>query len=304
MDVTQTPATDLLRHSDLWRAYRLSVRLLDRSATPYDYLKAVEDHLEHGYTYSEAPPPASRTLDGFLFDSRAGWCQQFSGSMALLLRLGGIPARVATGFAPGSYDRAAGQYVVRDVDAHSWVEAWFPGIGWVTFDPTPSAAPPRSQALLSAPSAARGSVRDIGTTQISTVPVPPRRPGRAIPWLALLAAVGALAVAGSRLRGRGARRARRTAGPLGELQRALADLGEPLSPRTTLAALETRLATRPEAARYVATLRAERFTAAGTAPTAAQRRGLRRALGRGRGPLGRWRAWRAVPPRLPHRDLH
>ena len=61
--------------------------------------------------------------------------------MALLLRMGGIPARVAVGFTTGTYDTATHQYVVSDIDAHAWVEAWFPHYGWVRFDPTPAAAP-------------------------------------------------------------------------------------------------------------------------------------------------------------------
>ena len=81
--------------------------------------------------------------------------------MALLLRMGGIPARVATGFTSGSYDRKAKEYVVRDLDAHSWVEAWFPDYGWVTFDPTPSAAPPRSQSS-DRGTAAIGDAPDLG----------------------------------------------------------------------------------------------------------------------------------------------
>ena len=63
--------------------------------------------------------------------------------MALLLRMGGIPARVATGFTTGTYDQATKRWFVTDVDAHAWVEAWFPHYGWVTFDPTPAAAPAR-----------------------------------------------------------------------------------------------------------------------------------------------------------------
>ena len=65
--------------------------------------------------------------------------------MALLLRMGGVPARVSTGFTSGSLDAKTREYVVRDLDAHSWVEVWYAGIGWVTFDPTPADAPPRSQ---------------------------------------------------------------------------------------------------------------------------------------------------------------
>ncbi len=65
--------------------------------------------------------------------------------MALMLRMAGIPARVASGFSPGSYNKDSGEYRVRDLDAHSWVEVYFTGIGWVPFDPTPSAAPAESQ---------------------------------------------------------------------------------------------------------------------------------------------------------------
>ena len=95
---------------------------------------------------AESHPLTSPTLDTFLFGNKLGYCQQFSGAMALLLRMGGVPARVASGFAPGSYDRKRKEYVVRDLDAHSWVEAYFPGYGWVPFDPTPAIAPARSQA--------------------------------------------------------------------------------------------------------------------------------------------------------------
>src|SRR6185503_16623675 len=68
-----------------------------------------------------------------------------SGAMALLLRMAGIPARVSTGFTSGSLDAKTREFVVRDLDAHSWVEVWYHEIGWVTFDPTPASAPPRSQ---------------------------------------------------------------------------------------------------------------------------------------------------------------
>ncbi len=106
-------------------------------------MTAVEDYLGKGFTYSETPPAGSRTLDGFLFDTKQGFCQQFSGAEALLLRMGGIPARVSTGFTSGAFDNKAKEWVVRDLDAHSWVEVWFPGYGWVTRDPTPAASPSR-----------------------------------------------------------------------------------------------------------------------------------------------------------------
>ena len=135
-----------LARSNLKRTWALSQRLRNGANSPVDYVNAVEAYLGgDDFTYTEAPPAKARTLEGFLFDAKTGYCQQYSGAMALLLRMQGIPARVATGFTSGSYDRRAKEYVVRDLDAHSWVEAWFPTYGWVTFDPTPSAAPPRSQ---------------------------------------------------------------------------------------------------------------------------------------------------------------
>src|SRR3954451_5903774 len=78
--------------------------------------------------------------------------------MALMLRMVGIPARVAAGFAPGSLNRDSGEFRVRDLDAHAWVEVYFNGIGWVTFDPTPPAAPAQSRTSgLGAPTAAPAS---------------------------------------------------------------------------------------------------------------------------------------------------
>jgi protein-glutamine gamma-glutamyltransferase len=137
-------AERVLARSDLSKTWALSKRLRRGARDPLDYVKSVEAYLGRGFSYTEAPPAKSRTLEGFLFDTKSGYCQQYSGAMALLLRMGGIPARVSTGFTSGSYDRKAKEYVVRDLDAHSWVEAWFPDYGWVTFDPTPSGGAPRA----------------------------------------------------------------------------------------------------------------------------------------------------------------
>jgi len=77
-------------------------------------------------------------VEYFLFEQKRGYCEQFSSSLAVMARSQGIPARVVTGYAPGEYNPFTGYYDVRASDAHAWVEVYFPGYGWSTFDPTPS----------------------------------------------------------------------------------------------------------------------------------------------------------------------
>ena len=102
-------------------------------------------------------------LVGFVTRTHAGYCQYFAGAMALMLRYLGIPARVAVGFAGGTYDPKQHVWNVTDREAHAWVEVWFKGYGWLPFDPTPAApgAAPR-QTLAGVPAAggagARGSI--------------------------------------------------------------------------------------------------------------------------------------------------
>ena len=100
-------------------------------------MAGVKHFLSRGYTYDQHPPPARYPLESFLFTHKVGYCQQFSGAMAMLLRMGGIPARVAAGFTTGVPERGH-TWQVSDTDAHAWVEAWFPRYGWVRFDPTPT----------------------------------------------------------------------------------------------------------------------------------------------------------------------
>ena len=282
-----------LRLSGLSRTWGLAQRLERGARDPLDYVKSVEAYLGRGFTYTESPPASSRTLEGFLFDSKSGYCQQYSGAMALLLRMAGIPARVGTGFTAGSYDRKAKEYVVRDLDAHSWVEAWFPQYGWVTFDPTPSAAPPRSQSS-DRGNAAIGDAPDLGGAALDP------RSGLAAqdttPWevYAGLGVLAALLLAGGVFAFR--RRGRRPA-PLPELERALRRTRRTPGPGATLQGLEASFARSPDAAGYVRALRDQRYGGRDEAPTSAQRRGLRSELGRGGGLLGRLRAWWALPPR-------
>jgi transglutaminase-like putative cysteine protease len=93
-----------------------------------------------GFTYNEQPPvPAANqpALVQFVTQTKQGYCQHFAGAMALMLRFLGIPARVAAGFTSGSYDTGKHEWTVTDHEAHDWVEVYFPGWGWIPFDPTP-----------------------------------------------------------------------------------------------------------------------------------------------------------------------
>ena len=107
----------------------------------YDIAKAIESQLQLDYGYSlEMKASGPDPLADFLFNIKAGHCEYFSTAMAVMLRTRGISARVVNGFLPGEYNDAAGAYTVRQSDAHSWVEVYFPeNRAWVTFDPTPIA---------------------------------------------------------------------------------------------------------------------------------------------------------------------
>ena len=126
---------DFTRHRPM---YRVARRVAGRAATPYAAVLAVESWLRQtgGFTYDESPPRGQGApLVSFVTQTKAGYCQHFAGAMAAMLRMLGVPARVAVGFTSGTLDD--GTWVVTDHDAHAWVEVWFAGIGWVPFDPTP-----------------------------------------------------------------------------------------------------------------------------------------------------------------------
>jgi transglutaminase-like putative cysteine protease len=109
--------------------------------THFDQVRAFETWMGEHTQYSlNAPlsPPGADVVDDFLFSSRLGWCEQIASSLVALARSVGIPARLATGFAPGTRDALTGRFVVREKDAHAWAEVYFPGIGWQGFDPTAS----------------------------------------------------------------------------------------------------------------------------------------------------------------------
>jgi transglutaminase-like putative cysteine protease len=308
------------------QTYALVEALTADSTSVYDAVQTIETHLRDTYSYSERVPEHAYPLESFLFEDRRGYCQQFSGAMTLMLRMAGIPARVAAGFSPGTLNRKTGEYRVRDLDAHSWVEVYFRGIGWVPFDPTPRVAEAASRSAASLGSGGdggdAGDVRqdssDPGAVASDTGDEPSagalaaagESGGRAsgdLPTVALVLAggLGAIALAGGlgfarRVRRRRALgRERLAEAETAELRHALGRLGWEVSPSTTLLTIERRLAATagPAAASYAHALRAYRFDPhGGKPPGVVERRALRRALGTGTGPLGRLRVLIALPP--------
>ena len=119
------------------------IRELARSLTSgrtsdFDKVRAIQDYFHGGAFHYDlnGAPTGHDALDEFLFDTRTGYCEQFASAMTLLVRELGIPARVAVGFIDGER-QADGSLLIRGADAHAWPEAWFPGTGWIPFEPTP-----------------------------------------------------------------------------------------------------------------------------------------------------------------------
>jgi protein-glutamine gamma-glutamyltransferase len=120
--------------------YAQARRVVGRPTNPYAAAIALETWFRRtgGFVYDEHPrAQGDAPLAAFVLRTKRGYCQHFAGAMALMLRYLGIPARVAAGFTSGSYDQRRGTWTVTDHDAHTWVEAWFRGYGWLPFDPTP-----------------------------------------------------------------------------------------------------------------------------------------------------------------------
>lgn len=124
------------------RIPELAQQITARAQNPFDKTIAVENYLRTRFTYTLnlTGKPGDDPLAHFLFETRAGHCEYFASAMAIMLRTLGIPTREVNGFLPGEYNDLGGDYIVRASDAHSWVEVYFPGTGWMTFDPTPPGA--------------------------------------------------------------------------------------------------------------------------------------------------------------------
>lgn len=129
------------------RVHLLARELTNTLANPYDQALAIESYLRAiPYTLEVPPPPYGRdTVDYFLFTLQKGYCDYYASSMVVMARAVGLPARIVVGYTSGDYDATNRQYLIRKKHAHTWVEIYFPEIGWVEFEPTGN-QPPISKA--------------------------------------------------------------------------------------------------------------------------------------------------------------
>ncbi len=120
------------------RLVELAVNITSQALTPFDRALALEGYLrQFSYTLDVPIPPQDQDVaDYFLFDLQQGYCDYYATSMAVLGRIAGLPTRLVIGYAQGTFDPQRGSFLVSQAEAHSWVEVYFPGLGWAIFEPT------------------------------------------------------------------------------------------------------------------------------------------------------------------------
>ncbi len=120
---------------------QFAAKLTETAKTQIEVVRRIEQHLrtEYDYTLDLQPVTEGDPVADFLFNTRAGHCEYFASAMVLMLRSRRIPARLVNGFQTGEYNTTADVFTVRQSDAHSWVEVYFPQYKWIAFDPTPAA---------------------------------------------------------------------------------------------------------------------------------------------------------------------
>lgn len=149
--VSSTPLSGGMRRRDAApppqnpRSRRLAADLRASHPDDLDYVHAVLDMFrQQPFFYTLTPPRlAADSIDGFLFDSRRGFCGHYASAFATLMRAAGIPTRVVTGYHGGTYNRFADYWILRQSDAHAWNEVWVEGRGWLRVDPVSMIAPER-----------------------------------------------------------------------------------------------------------------------------------------------------------------
>ena len=127
------------------RTTALGQKLALRYEKPEEIVQhALDMFRNQEYVYTLKPPfLRDNEVDRFLFDSKRGFCENYAGSFALLMRTAVIPARIVTGYQGGEYNQVGNYLIVRQSDAHAWTEVWFESKGWVRVDPTAAVSPSR-----------------------------------------------------------------------------------------------------------------------------------------------------------------
>jgi transglutaminase-like putative cysteine protease len=153
------------------RVEQYTTRLTKRADNPYDVARIIEHHLQTHWNYSlDVPQPSGHVAADFLFEMEKGYCMYYATTMVVMLRTQGIPARFVVGYTPGQRVDS-NRWVVRGLNSHAWVEVYFPGYGWIRFDPTPSN--PRQQAEQSVIETARSQdVENVDTNETKSTPTP------------------------------------------------------------------------------------------------------------------------------------
>ncbi len=127
------------------KARELAQRWWESAHAPEDLVRRALEHFRDGEFYYTLTPPLllGDPVDQFLFDTRRGFCEHYASSFAVLMRAAGIPARVVTGYQGGEVNPIDDYLIVRQRDAHAWVEVWLHRKGWVRVDPTAAVSPER-----------------------------------------------------------------------------------------------------------------------------------------------------------------
>jgi transglutaminase-like putative cysteine protease len=123
---------------------------------------ALQFFRENDFAYTLNPPPlGERPIDEFLFKTRRGYCEHYASAFAFLMRAANVPARIVAGYLGGELNPYGDYLIVRQSDAHAWVEVWLPGKGWARVDPTSAVAPERVEGGMAAalPPDERSSIR-------------------------------------------------------------------------------------------------------------------------------------------------
>ncbi|HEY2980017.1 MAG TPA: transglutaminase domain-containing protein [Anaerolineales bacterium] len=151
------------------RVLALARELTATAASPYDRAVAIETYLRQiPYDLQVPAPPTGRDVsDFFIFDLKKGYCDYYATAMTVLARAAGLPARFVIGYASGTYDARSAQYVVTQSEAHAWTEIYFPDIGWVEFEPTPSQPAPLRSGRTDVPAFTPGGTSSIDWSNIS-----------------------------------------------------------------------------------------------------------------------------------------